>query len=141
MSFVLIPLDPPPDPPFAPLFTAPLNLLNTAAPPNNPAAAPNPPVVSPPIPKNLRSNFSAGIKNAKNIIANIGFTVAISNDDPKNAEYINRWNGCINKLNKYSLNHELKACAFPSLILSNGYVNATIGAINVKNAIVTTLFT
>ena len=39
----------------------------------------------------------------------------------------------------YSLNHELNACAFPSVILSKEYVIATNGDIIVKNAIFITL--
>ena len=47
----------------------------------------------------------------------------------------------VNKaLNINSLNQILNACAFPSPILSIGYVIATSGAISVKNAIVIALF-
>ena len=48
--------------------------------------------------------------------------------------------GCIIAFIVYSLNHMLNACALESPSLSNGYVNATSGAIIVKNAIYSNLF-
>ena len=68
------------------------------------------------------------------------FVLANSNAEDTSIVYNNKCNGCINKLNIYSLNHISKACALPSFILSIGYVNATNGAIIVKNAIYKTLF-
>ena len=102
-----------------------------------PAKVPSPPAVFAPLPiLNISLiNFSAGIKNP---IATIPykilfFTKSIA-DDTK-ATYNIKCTGCNIKCVTYSLNHALNACALLSPILSSGYVNATNGAIIVKNAI------
>ena len=109
-----------------------------SAAPAGPANIPGVPAFS--NPKNLRINFSAGVINPIATTAYIKFWLANSIAEPTNTIYNNKCNGWINKLNIYSLNHILNACAFESFILSIGYVNATNGAIIVKNAIYTTLF-
>ena len=80
-------------------------------------------------------NFSAGIKNAIATTAYIGLSTAKSIAEETKTEYNIKWTGCIIAFIVYSLNHILNACAFPSPTLSIGYVNATNGAIIVKNAI------
>ena len=85
-------------------------------------------------------NFSAGTINVIATIPYIGFTKIKSIDEPTSKQYTNKWTTCRSELNIYSLSHIPNACAWPSFILSNGYVNAINGAIIVKNAIYITLF-
>ena len=121
----------------APFF----NIFHAAAPPNiAPAWLKVPGVEALSKPKNLRNNFSAGPIKAITIIANNGFVFTTSIADPTSTVYTIKWNGCNKAVNIYSFSHALKACAFPSFILSIGYVIATNGAIIVKNIIVTNLF-
>ena len=80
------------------------------------------------------TNFSAVSKNPIATHAYIIFCSAKSATDVISIVYNIMCIGCNNTLYKYSLNHIVKACAFPSDILSIGYVTATNGAIIVKNA-------
>ena len=148
-------------PEFAPLFSNALLFANlTLSPP--PAALPfsnfsnfctpfianaapatlpiNPAVVVLSNPNIFLRNFSAGNINPNTISEYITLFPAKSYAELTKTMYINKWNGCITKLNIYSFNHKSNACDLPSPILSIGYDTATNGAIIVKNIVHNSLF-
>lgn len=88
-----------------------LIIAENNAPPAKLPAALNVPALS--NPKNLRSNFSPGITKYIATTAYGKLTAASDIALPTITVYKSKWNGCIIRLNVYSLNHIFQACAFP----------------------------
>ena len=127
----------PPDLPDIPFWAQLANLLPIA--PIEAAANGPPPNLS--LNPNISfTNFSAGISIAKHANPYNILLFASSTAEPHNTVYNNKWNGCTSTLYINSVSHLLKACAFPSEILSIGYVIHDIGPNSIKKIIVNSLF-
>ena len=88
------------------------------------------------IPTIIVDNEAEGLNNPSAPSGTITFTA----DVPKTKNAIH-WKGCIKTEVQNCLNHVSKACDLPSFILSIEYVIVTKGAIVIKNATFTILFT